>query len=196
MYTQVSIPQRSDLNIIVYLSPCIVNTVSIPQRSDLNRDAHAHNWVRVRMFQSRNGLIWTFMLFDSVPRDIYVSIPQRSDLNDLPAGVSDRIYSFNPATVWFEHECVATVDEAEEMFQSRNGLIWTNIAIVKAEIAEAFQSRNGLIWTRCLHAWHNLSCEVSIPQRSDLNWIRYVPHRNLYMFQSRNGLIWTYMEMM
>ena len=55
------------------------------------------------------------------------------------------------------------------MFQSRNGLIWTECGCISMSDISTFQSRNGLIWTR---QWQHI-------------------HPSYNLFQSRNGLIWT-----
>ena len=76
-------------------------------------------------FQSRNGLIWT-CIQSVLSLSSSVSIPQRSDLNhEVNLTFEEIIFSFNPATVWFERDPHRKEWEAVHQFQSRNGLIWT-----------------------------------------------------------------------
>ena len=77
-------------------------------------------------FQSRNGLIWTRRGRNRWGIFISVSIPQRSDLNELPNTSKYPV---------------------SKSFQSRNGLIWTIRLSDSIKYYYEFQSRNGLIWT-------------------------------------------------
>ena len=78
--SDISIPQRSDLNVLVILSQDTSTFISIPQRSDLNSCLYQIHSVFYR-----------------------ISIPQRSDLNMPKRKVMGLMtLYFNPATVWFE----------------------------------------------------------------------------------------------
>ena len=148
---------------------------------------------RKLMFQSRNGLIWTQIdVVTETSRTIFVSIPQRSDLNVKEANA---------------------MNITRYKFQSRNGLIWTDYSIKNHLNSKGFQSRNGLIWTRegkrsgrCYrsfnpatvwfeHNIHRPSLSIFLCFNPATVWFERVGedffHGVLNRFQSRNGLIWT-----
>ena len=142
--------------------------VSIPQRSDLNIGIDVCGHTHLAQFQSRNGLIWTVLLMFSFVSTV-VSIPQRSDLNGhchrahCPA---DNV-SIPQRSDLNSRGLFSMVYES--LFQSRNGLIWTNTYDAAGRIYRKFQSRNGLIWTDSRYTIRAHRIRVSIPQRSDLN---------------------------
>ena len=143
----VSIPQRSDLNpppLHRKKPPCTrFNPATVWFEQNFRQSVNQFHWsfnpatvwfehpnrvllaLIVCLFQSRNGLIWTWISQKSRTNSPNVSIPQRSDLNayqseercfqiivSIPqrsdlnwVGVDGFCYDssrFNPATVWFE----------------------------------------------------------------------------------------------
>ena len=147
-------------------------------------------------FQSRNGLIWTMLRMNQKWIQIFISIPQRSDLNynlyEKRLEAKSRFQSRN-GLIWTNTLYVP--HSISILFQSRNGLIWTIPDVSYNSAVNEFQSRNGLIWTQ---QYINRGCKgyyISIPQRSDLNGtVATGKIVRVTEFQSRNGLIWTWQE--
>ena len=148
-------------------------------------------------FQSRNGLIWTFDVAD-VEDMIIVSIPQRSDLN-----YTDKEARKQYKTVSIPQRSDLNQRGGErkptyKRFQSRNGLIWTvfpspyvallhgfNPATVwfeqlipNAAIYLLFSFNPATVWFEPLSSllWR-FWVVVSIPQRSDLNFLNSKRYR-------------------
>ena len=193
MVCTVSIPQRSDLNILP--APSLIpplRLVSIPQRSDLNPAGRrlvgiwrtcfnpATVWFEpyykklgsgcLIVFQSRNGLIWTCTGWEY---ELIGSMFQSRNgliwtLQYLAHGLRHRC--FNPATVWFEPSWQSILATSKSCFNPAT--VWFEPRGMAGEQTTTyrFQSRNGLIWTG------------QSARYSDF----------LQTFQSRNGLIWTF----
>ena len=188
-------------------------SVSIPQRSDLNRTGRLCVGGAFE-FQSRNGLIWTLKIIYKPllslnsfnPATVWFErcvpcqpILTRSRFNPATVWFEQVIEmlklhpctGFNPATVWFEQADFKPDIEPAGMFQSRNGLIWTEKQLIRDAAIKVFQSRNGLIWTITVYTTARLYAVFQ--SRNGLIWT-ITPPINLHQFrtfQSRNGLIWT-----
>ena len=192
VFINISIPQRSDLNIWRYRYKLWYINISIPQRSDLNDTVVCDDNVTVVSFQSRNGLIWTQNLISE--KSEFISFQSRNGLiwtHQKVSRCSAGRRDFNPATVWFELQQKITSTESNLNFNPAT--VWFE----QCEVLRCSQTHGTISIPQ--RSDLNLSCAprhsahpyISIPQRSDLNageddiWFR------VSEFQSRNGLIWT-----
>ena len=192
----------------------------------------------IPLFQSRNGLIWTLireqnvaafqrfnpatvwfehLLPGSIPTDICVSIPQRSDLNlswlswflfsyavsipqrsDLNLSGTDARWHGDTKTVSIPQrsDLNIAVKDAVIPYKTRfnPATVWFELFTYPLDAIKRFRVSIPQRSDLNLNLWDmsSIFLSVSIPQRSDLNRICASVRRSIRMvFQSRNGLIWT-----
>ena len=169
-WNYVSIPQRSDLNIIeidfLKVDRESFNPATVWfERSGFSilltvkgkfQSRNGLIWTAAQLvnasvmswFQSRNGLIWTLCVL--MDRVLYTMFQSRNGLIWTRKRLAEQEnidLGFNPATVWFERVlfCFEVIDSAS----FNPATVWFELSFIGSHTMtfSRFQSRNGLIWT-------------------------------------------------